>query len=245
MSREHALALALGLLLVANLLNNRLAPRAYLGTCLGTTALLVAVARQAGCSWACLGLGQDTLARGLAWGMAAFALVALGYGTAAALSAGLLLDRRVAGLDARGLLYQVLIRVPFGTVLLEEIAFRGVLYGLVRPAAGPVAATVFSSLLFGLWHVLPSRTLPAINPVLSRATGRTVLVVAGAVIVSALAGVVFCELLRRSGSLLAPAGLHAATNTLGYLAAFVVTRQVRPCPGTRRAPRRGARRGRP
>jgi membrane protease YdiL (CAAX protease family) len=37
-----------------------------------------------------------------------------------------------------------------------------------------------------------------------------------------LAGVVFCELRRRSGSLLAPAGLHWATNGLGVLAAAAV-----------------------
>ncbi len=230
MSREHALLLALGALLVANLLNNRLAPRAYLGTCLGTVVLLVTAARQAGCCWACLGLGRDAMARGLAWGGAAFALVALGYATAATLPAtrGLLLDRRAAGLDARGLLHQVLLRVPCGTVLLEEVAFRGVLYGLLQPAAGPVSATAVSALLFGLWHILPSRALPTINPVLSRATGQgwTALVVAGAVVVSTLAGVVFCALLRHSGSLLAPAGLHLATNTLGYVAAFVASRNA-------------------
>jgi membrane protease YdiL (CAAX protease family) len=37
-----------------------------------------------------------------------------------------------------------------------------------------------------------------------------------------LAGVVFCELRRRSGSLLASAGLHWATNGLGVLVAAAV-----------------------
>jgi membrane protease YdiL (CAAX protease family) len=32
-----------------------------------------------------------------------------------------------------------------------------------------------------------------------------------------VAGVVLCELRRRSGSLLAPLGLHWATNGLGYV----------------------------
>ena len=38
------------------------------------------------------------------------------------------------------------------------------------------------------------------------------------------AGVLFCELRRRSDSLLAPIGLHWATNALGYVAAFALAR---------------------
>ena len=47
---------------------------------------------------------------------------------------------------------------------------------------------------------------------------RVVRVVAGTVAFTILAGIVFAELRRRSGSLLAPAGLHWATNGLGVLA---------------------------
>ena len=39
----------------------------------------------------------------------------------------------------------------------------------------------------------------------------------GTVLFTGLSGVVFCELRRRSGSLLASAGLHWATNGLGVL----------------------------
>jgi len=46
--------------------------------------------------------------------------------------------------------------------------------------------------------------------------------VLGTVLFTGLAGVVFCELRRRSGSLLAPAGLHWATNGLGVLAATAI-----------------------
>jgi len=45
-----------------------------------------------------------------------------------------------------------------------------------------------------------------------------------AVITTVLAGVVLCEPRRRSGSLLAPIGLHWAINALGYVAALVATR---------------------
>ena len=46
--------------------------------------------------------------------------------------------------------------------------------------------------------------------------------VLGTVLFTGLAGVVFCELRRRSGSLLASAGLHWATNGLGVLTAASV-----------------------
>ena len=53
-----------------------------------------------------------------------------------------------------------------------------------------------------------------------------------------LAGVVFCEVRRRSGSLLAPVALHWAINAVGYVTAFLVTRsRVRPT-GTPGRPRR-------
>ncbi|MGA5143427.1 type II CAAX prenyl endopeptidase Rce1 family protein, partial [Streptomyces azureus] len=38
------------------------------------------------------------------------------------------------------------------------------------------------------------------------------------------AGVVLCELRRRSGSLLAPAALHWAVNGIGYVLAWAVPR---------------------
>jgi membrane protease YdiL (CAAX protease family) len=106
-------------------------------------------------------------------------------------------------------------------VLFEEVAFRGVLWGLLCSNRGAARATFVSSLLFGFWHVLPSLRLNEVNPAVtglvgSGAGGRA-LAVAGAVTFTSLAGVVLCELRRRSGSLLAPVGLHWAVNGLGVV----------------------------
>ena len=49
-----------------------------------------------------------------------------------------------------------------------------------------------------------------------------VLIPLGTVLFTAASGVVFCELRRRSGSLLAPAGLHWAVNGLSVLASAAV-----------------------
>jgi len=111
--------------------------------------------------------------------------------------------------------------IPLGTILFEEVAFRGVLWGLVRKGWGSTAATLVSSAFFGLWHVLPSLRLNRVNPAVTDLVGAgttgQVLAVAGAVLFTAAAGVLFCELRRRSGSLLAPIGLHWAVNGLGVL----------------------------
>src|SRR6266487_3517298 len=221
------LAAAVAVLVVVNLLNNRLARSAYLPMSLVTTALLLAVFRLTGLTWADAGLGRDELARGARWGLALATLVAVGYLAGALLPATrrVFLDRRVEHAGVGAAAYQTLVRIPLGTVMLEEVAFRGVLYGLVSDAYGITWATAVSCSLFGLWHVLPARDLPELNPVAGRVfRTHSAVVVTAAVIATALAGVFLCEVRRRTGRLLAPIALHWATNALGYLTAFLVTR---------------------
>ena len=66
--------------------------------------------------------------------------------------------------------------------------------------------------------------VPVVVVILACVTGRSaqVISVVGTVAFTGLSGVVFCEPRRRSGSLLAPAGLHWATNAIGVLASAAV-----------------------
>lgn len=192
-----------------------------------TAAGLVLIARRAGLSWADIGLGPGTWRRGLAWGGAAIGAVAVVFAVGAALPL-----TRNSFRDSRyhfgwgNALLTSFVLIPLGTVLLEELAFRGVLWGLLRSWRGTLVATTISSGLFGLWHVLPSLHLAADNEAVGQAVGGglsgQVLSILGTVLFTAASGVVFCELRRRSGSLLAPAGLHWATNALGVLASSAV-----------------------
>jgi CAAX protease family protein len=178
--------------------------------------LLLLIGRAAGLSWAELGLGGAALARGAGWGALAGGLVALGYGVAALVPAAhrFFRDTRYR-LSPGSALYTAFVAVPLGTVVFEEVAFRGVLWGLVEDARGATAATVVSAVLFGAWHVLPALDLARTNAALGpRARGRTVL---GAVAFTTVAGVLFAELRRRTGSLLAPILLHWAANGVGVL----------------------------
>lgn len=199
---------------------------AHTGLVLGPAVALglTVFARRHGLTWDDLGISRRSWAKGAGYALAAVALVVAVYLTGAALPA-----TRAAFLDARyrmhlgAALVTALVVVPFGTVLVEEVAFRGVLHGLVRRRYGTRWATASSSTLFGLWHVLPSLRLAAANraigTVLGAGMGTGALVVLGAVGFTALAGVLLCELRRRSGSLLASAGLHWATNAVGVIVA--------------------------
>ena len=118
-----------------------------------------------------------------------------------------------------------LLVIPLATVIPEELAFRGLLWGLLRREHGTTVATVVSSLLFGLWHVLPALGGGPANDAVIDVVGDgalgTTLRVLGTVLFTATAGVVFCELRRRSDSLLAPILLHWAVNGVGVIAVLV------------------------
>ena len=117
-----------------------------------------------------------------------------------------------------------LVTIPLATVVFEEVAFRSVLWGLLERDGGAGTATVVSALLFGVWHVLPAMDLVGSSTALRGRAGRadlrrTVLTVLGTVAFTALAGLVFGELRRASGSLLAPVVLHWSVNGLAVVAA--------------------------
>lgn len=185
-------------------------------------ALLV-FARRTGLTWAQLGFARDRLRSGAKWGAIAIGTVSAVYVAGVALP-----QSRSAFLDARyhlgvsGALTSAFIVIPLGTILFEEIAFRSVLWGMLSRHTATWRVVLISSLMFGLWHVLPSLHLASANAGVGNAVhgagaASGVLVVAGTVCFTALGGVVAGELRRRSGSLLASVGMHWATNALGVL----------------------------
>lgn len=188
--------------------------------------LLLALARVAGLTWQELGLGRQTLARGLQVALVATVAVACVYavGVAIPVTRGAFRDTRYR-LGLKAVLYTALVAVPLGTVLFEEVAFRGVLWGLLSRDVGAPAATVLSACLFGIWHVLPAlafaRTHISVkgSSTVAADRRRVTVTVLATIAFTTLAGIVFAELRRRSGSLVAPIGLHWATNGLGVLAA--------------------------
>lgn len=215
-----SLGLTLGTMASAHLLLHRVVPQADVAVGAGLVGGLAVVAKASDLDAADLGLARRTWGAGVRWGAAAAGVVAVGYGFAALLPA--VRDITVdSTMSWQTTVLQALVVIPLATVIPEEFAFRGVLFGLLRRESGRRVATVVSSALFGLWHVLPALSGGAANAsaigVLGDSTLGIVLRVVGTVIFTGLGGVVLCELRSRSDSLLAPIGLHWALNGLGEL----------------------------
>jgi uncharacterized protein len=198
------------------------ASAAYVPLNLVAAGVVVGAARRHGLSAADLGLCRDRAGAGLRWGGAVAAGVAGALAVAVAVPGlhPLLDDARVRGLGAGGVTYHALVRVPLGTVLFEELSFRGALFGAVARDAGSLRAAVASSAVFGLWHVRPTLGLLDANDVAADPLARMAAVTA-AVVATAAGGMLLCLLRTASDSTVAPIVAHTATNSLGLLAASV------------------------
>ena len=191
----------------------------------GSAALLLAVGRRSGLSWADLGLARTTLARGVRWALVSAAVVAAGYVIVAITPLHVLLEDSRFDDGWRDAVWRAAVIVPLGTVFMEEIAFRGVLWSQLRSRWSTAWATAGSSLIFGVWHALPALRFAETNEGAESVASGTLAVIGTVIVtmlVTAAAGIVLCELRRRSDSLIAPIGLHWAANAFGVLAVAAV-----------------------
>jgi uncharacterized protein len=200
--------------------NNLLALRRWypvVNACAAAAALAAAAA--SGLTLADLGLRRDRLRSGLSAGSAAAAPVVAAFALAALTPATrpLLDDQRVAGLNGRQLAYQVLLRIPVGTVAWEEIAFRGVFRAGLRRVLTEPAATVVASAVFGVWHIRPTAEALTVNR-LAAGRGARITAVTAVAAGTAAAGALLSYLRERSGSLAAPILVHLAANCTAPLA---------------------------
>lgn len=218
-------------LIVVNLLHNRYAKRHYMVVCFAATGFLLLVARLDGISWTAMGLGASTWYQGLIWSAIVFACVALFYAITASLPIlrkGFA-DKRAVDQGWPSLLYESTIRIPFGTAVLEEVAFRGVLLAVVVAGWGWWPGVIVSSIVFGLWHILPSLDFHENHEAAEKLGdgfwGKAVSVV-GTVFGTAVAGVVFCLLLDFTGSLFPVIVLHASLNGIGMAVSWAIGRRL-------------------
>lgn len=224
-------------LAISNVLANRLLPPwSYVPWNVAVAGLVVTVGLR---SLSPHALGLARWRSGARWGLAVAAMVLCGYLIAASLppTRELFDDRRIDG-GWQLVLYHTMVRIPLGTVVVEELAFRAVLPALM--AFGPCTSTgsgrsprtapawgrgmILASLLFGLWHVLPAWQLSDVNPVLADVFGDDGFGQAAAVVLAVLgtflAGVGLCLLRYWSGSVLAPIVVHITTNSAAYALAW-------------------------
>lgn len=163
-------------------------------------------------------------------------LVALAWGGATVLGVSLvawlmclradtasqLADPRLAELTERQAFFQIFIRIPVFTALIEEAVFRGVLHAALIALYPTEVAIWLGAGLFGLWHI---------GPGVDQAVAGEKSVAAGAlhtaltVVATTVAGAFLVWLRIETGSIWAPVAVHAAINmTLAISARFTARR---------------------
>lgn len=200
----------------------------YLPFNLAILGVALAIARHAKVTWVDVGMWRERFGRGLAVGaivMAAIGVVIV-VGVALPFTREFFEDERVVDSTTAAVVFNALVRIPIATAFYEELLFRGVLFGMFARKWPPLWAALASSLLFGLWHILPTIDTLDVNPAGDLFAGIVGVVVAagGAVIGTALAGLGFLWLRLRANSTVAPVMAHIATNSLALLAALYVVR---------------------
>jgi uncharacterized protein len=198
---------------------------AHIAVGLVLAACLLVIARVQGLTAADLGLARSTWAAGLRWGTAAATLVGAAYALAYLITPVRQALPESDGEIGRAALWAVLVVIPLGTVVPEELAFRGLVLALLGRWYGVLSGILLSSGLFGLWHIVASLgggpANAAIVGVVGGDAAGTVTRVIATVVFTTLGGVVLCWLRLRSNSLLAPILAHWTINALGVIVTLV------------------------
>ena len=230
-------------LLVAHniLVHRKLDPPVDSALNLLSAGVLTALAKRAGCTQEELGLERARVGSGVRYGIVSAACSSAVIGALAShrSTRALFIHPRIERMSRREVWLNATLRIPFATALGEEIIFRSALHGLFARERGVGRTLVWTSLLFGLWHILPTIDDLEGNPVLNIAedlpTDRTIATI-GNVGATALAGFLFSLLRLRSGNVVAPILTHASINIAALMAGRVLgARRVRSESGSRAA----------
>lgn len=202
MSRAGSLALAAVMVGWNNVALPRLRlsarPRALTNGAVGAGLTAVAMTRYSPRE---LGLSTGHIPRGVRVGVLASAVPAASLVLAAAIPS---VHSRVRAHAQRKKLGEwILLQIPAGTVLAEELMFRSVLSAVLQSAWPCKQAMAVHAATFGLWHMHPAR-----------AAGDNMF---GTVAVTGASAVLFEELRARGDSVLSPALLHLTVNVGGAL----------------------------
>jgi membrane protease YdiL (CAAX protease family) len=173
-----------------------------------------------------MGLRPDRAKRGFVVGGIAIGIIALGVAIAIAIptTRELFRDQRIIDNSIAWVLFQAFVRVPFATALYEEVLFRGIVFGMLVRRRSPLVAGLATSLLFGLWHVLPTIQTLDTNPggdLFGGVTGISLAVV-GSIVGTATAGLAFLWIRLLANSTYASVLAHIGTNSVAMLGSLFV-----------------------
>ncbi|MBN2169645.1 MAG: CPBP family intramembrane metalloprotease [Actinobacteria bacterium] len=193
----------------------------YVPAGLATAGVAVFLANRAGVSMYDMGLERSQVAAGLKYGLYSVVPIAavIAAGVAIPWTREMFLDTGVVGASTGKALYEMLIRIPIGTALCEELIFRGALLGVFLRNRSTLMAVWLSSAVFGLWHVSPTLQSLSTNPAAAGVSGLPLKlgIVIGVVAATTGAGAGLSWLRLKSKSIIAPWIAHTCLNSFAYL----------------------------
>jgi tRNA pseudouridine32 synthase/23S rRNA pseudouridine746 synthase len=133
----------------------------------GTMLIVIVASRWCGLTWAEAGIGRTNLVRssligaGIGIGLAALLLLALEVG---ARLGSPISYQPLRGASISAVLIHALVGLPLQTAIPEELAFRGLVLGLLMRNLTPLRAALVTSAIFVAWHVVvQAQTLAVTN----------------------------------------------------------------------------------
>ncbi len=202
--------------------------RWYVLTNILTAAGSLLYARLVGASWENLGLSAHYLIRGTLVGIVISIPIIIGIVAVAAipLFRNLFSDGPSKHKSSRMTVFELLLRIPFGTALSEEVIFRSVLLGLLLSTYSTLWAVALSSMLFGIWHIIPTLNTLSSNDSFSelideqrhRRIGYLLLTI----VVTMVAGAGLSWLRMWTDSVITPWVVHTCINSVAVLSGFLV-----------------------
>lgn len=125
----------------------------------------------------------------------------------------------------RTIFYEAGFRIPFGTALIEETLFRGVLLGVLLQTHSTLQAVLIAAIVFGIWHIAPTTNSleenTAVQQALKQNKYRKFSSVLGVVLVTTIAGIFFGWLRVVTGTIITTWLIHWTINSSGTVVAAI------------------------
>ena len=124
--------------------------------------------------------------------------------------------------------FETMFRIPLVTALFEEFVFRGFLLALFLSIETTTSAILYSSIIFGLWHIFPAingMNQDHYNALKNQSKHKKFAFVCFNVASTAVAGLFFSWLRIVANSVVAPWLLHSTINAGGVVAVLFANKR--------------------
>lgn len=167
-----------------------------------------------------LGLGKSQLRKSVLPALLISVSIAVAFFLIFMVDSEIFQDERFNKSFAETIIYALII-IPLATAIFEELLFRGLLLSWLQKSLSFRKSQVFSSTLFGLWHVIPSIGVQTTLISEDLKAFEQIIIISAIVLATFFAGMILCELKNRFNSLYIPIAAHWTINGLGIIFAYL------------------------